>query len=170
MIPRISLCPAVVCMLLLGALFAPDTALGKTNLVPVSGRVVDGDTGKPVSGALVGVYESGRKAVRADARGAFKVLGMPGEKRLLYYDGGNPLYRSDPSTYTVEDVPAKGVSGVVLTLWKKQFGHGKVFTPSGMPLAGASVTIGGATFSHAVTDSNGKFKIEASKEQSKPGG
>ena len=170
MIPRISLCPAVVCMLLLGALFAPDTALGKTNLVPVSGRVVDGDTGKPVSGALVGVYESGRKAVRADARGAFKALGMPGQSRIIYYDGGNPLYRSDPSTYTVEDVPAKGVSCVVLTLWKIQFGHGKVFDPSGRPLAGASVMIGGAYFTHAVTDSNGKFKIETPKEQLKPGG
>ena len=170
MIPRKSLCPAVACLLLAGASLTPGAALAKTNLVPVSGRVMDADTGKPVAGALVGVYESGLKAVKADARGAFEVLGTPGANRIVYYEGGNPLYRSDTSTYTMVTVPAKGVSGVTLPLFKVQFGHGKVFAPSGMPLAGASVTMGGAYFTHAVTDSKGKFKIEVPSEQSKPGG
>ena len=147
-----------------------DAVPGKAKLVPVSGRVLDAATGNPVAGALIGVYQSGLKAIKADSRGWFKVLGMPGNKRVVYYDGGNPLYRSDSSTYTTVNVPARGVSGVTLRLWKVEFGHGKVFQPSGMPLVGASVTIGGAYFTHAVTDSKGKFKIEVPNEQSKPGG
>jgi len=139
-------------------------------LVPVTGRVVDAQTGKPVAGALIGVYESGCKTVKTDSKGRFKVLGVPGSKRFVYYDGGNPLYRSDWSTFVRVNLPTKGLSGVTLKLWKARFAYGKVFMPSGMPLVGASVTIGGEYFTHAVTDSNGKFKIEAPQEQSKPGG
>jgi hypothetical protein len=164
------LCLVVAVSCISGIISSSASAAGKPNLVPVSGRVLDAATEKPVAGALVGVYQSGLKAIKADSRGRFKVLGMPGDDRIIYYDGGNPLYRSDPSTYTTVNVPARGVSGVTLTLSKIQYGHGKVFQPSGMPLAGASVTIGGAYFTHAVTDSKGKFKIEAPNEQSKPGG
>lgn len=146
------------------------TAVSTPNLVPVTGCVLDVETGKPISGAVVGVYESGSKTVKTDGQGRFKVWATPGSKRIIYYDGGNPLYRSDGSTYTSVDVSAKGLSGVVFRLWKVQFARGKVFTPSGKPLAGASVTMGGAYFTHAVTDSNGKFKIEVPSEDSKPGG
>jgi hypothetical protein len=138
--------------------------------VLVTGCALDVESGKPVSGALIGVYESGQKTVKTDSRGRFKVWAAPGGKRVIYYDGGNPLYRSDGTTYTYVDVPAKGLSGAVLRLWQVQFAKGKVFTPSGMPLVGASVTMGGAYFTHTVTDSKGKFKIEAPSEDSKPGG
>lgn len=138
--------------------------------VPVTGRVLDVESGKPISGALIGVYESGQKTVKTDSRGRFKVMAAPGSKRIIYYDGGNQLYRSDSTTFTYANVPARGLSGVTLRLWMVQFARGKVFTPSGMPLAGASVTMGGAYFTHAVTDSKGKFKIEVPQEESKPGG
>ena len=164
--PFLCLIAAVSCIW--GAI--PSSAAGKPNLVPVSGRVLDAATERPVAGALIGVYQSGLKAIKADSRGRFKVFGMPGQNRIVYYDGGNSLYRSDPSTFASVNVPPKGLSGVTLRLWKVEFGHGKVFQPSGMPLAGASVTIGGAYFTHAVTDSKGKFKIEVPSEQSKPGG
>ena len=166
--PFLCLVAAVSCVW--GIIPSSGAVAGKPSLVPVTGRVLDAETGRPVAGALIGVYESGLKAVKADSRGRFKVLGMPGNDRMVYYDGGNPLYRSDPSTYTTVNVPARGISGVTLRLWKVQYGHGKVFQPSGMPLVGASVTIGGLYFTHAVTDSKGKFKIEVPNEQSKPGG
>jgi len=162
------LCLAAVVWCICGVIAS--SAAGKPNLVPVSGRVLDAATERPVAGALIGVYQSGLKAIKADSQGRFKMLGMPGNGRIIYYDGGNSMYRSDPSTYTTVNVPARGVSDVTLRLWKVEYGHGKVFQPSGMPLAGASVTIGGAYFTHAVTDSKGKFKIEAPNEQSKPGG
>lgn len=164
------LCLAVAVSCVWGIIPSADAAAGKPSLVPVSGRVLDAATGKPVAGALIGVYQSGLKAVKADSRGRFKALGMPGKGRIVYYEGGNSLYRSAPSTYTTVNVPAKGLSGVTLRLWEVEFGHGKVFQPSGMPLVGASVTIGGSYFTHAVTDSKGKFKIEMPQEQSKPGG
>lgn len=169
MIPRVSLCQAVAC-LLLASLSAVPVEAAKTSLVPVTGRVIDADTGKGVAGALVGVYQSGLKAVKADSQGRFRVLGMPGAKRIVYYGGGNPLYRSDSDTYVTADLTSKGTSGVILPLIKVRSAHGKVFMPSGMPLAGADVTIGGDYFTHAVTDSKGKFKIEVPGEQSKPGG
>jgi hypothetical protein len=137
--------------------------------VPVTGRVLDYMTDKPIAGARIGVYESGLKEVVSDSQGRFKVWASPG-KHIVYYDGGNPLYHSDGSTYTAVNVPAKGLSGVTLRVWRVMFAHGKVFMPSGMPLVGASVTMGGEYFTHAVTDANGKFKIEVPSEQAKPGG
>lgn len=137
--------------------------------VAVTGRVLDIMTDKPIPDALIGVYQSGRKEVTADSQGRFKVWAAPGN-RIIYYDGGNPLYHSDGSTYTAVNVPAKGLSGVTMRLWRVAFAHGKVFMPSGMPLTGASVTIGGEYFTHAVTDANGKFKIEVPQEEGKPGG
>ena len=137
--------------------------------VPVAGRVLDMMTDRPISGARIGVYQSGRKEVLTDSQGRFKVMATPGA-HIIYYDGGNRFYRSDGSTYTTVKVPAKGTSGVVFRLWRVWFAHGKVFTPAGMPLVGASVTLGGGYFTHAVTDRNGKFKIEVPSEESKPGG
>ena len=157
-----------LCLLILWIAIMP-TAMAAPSLVPVTGRVLDMLTDKPIPGTLIGVYQSGRKEVRADSQGRFKVWASPG-KRIIYYEGGHPYYHSDGSTYTTVNVPAKGLSGVTLSLWRVAFARGKVFMPSGMPLVGASVTMGGAYFTHAVTDSNGKFKIEVPQEEAKPGG
>ena len=158
-----------LCLLILWIAIMP-TAMAAPSLVPVTGRVLDMLTDKPIAGARIGVYESGRKEVVTDSQGRFKVWAAPGANRIIYYDGGNPLYHSDSYTFVSVNVPAKGLSGASLRLWRALFARGKVFMPSGMPLVGASVTIGGAYFTHAVTDSNGKFKIEVPSEQAKPGG
>jgi hypothetical protein len=163
------LCLLVLCTAVLQAYTSQATAAVPLR-VPVTGRVLDVESGKPISGALIGVYESGQTTVKTDSRGRFKVRAAPGSKRVIYYDGGNQLYRSDGTTYTYVNVPARGLSGAVLRLWKAQFARGKVFAPSGKPLVGASVTTGGAYFTHAVTDSKGGFKIEVPQEESKPGG
>lgn len=52
----------------------------------------------------------------------------------------------------------------------REFARGKVVDPAGKPLAGAEVTIGGAWVTHAVTDSDGKFRIEVPQLEWKPGG
>lgn len=52
----------------------------------------------------------------------------------------------------------------------REFARGKVFDPAGKALAGAEVTIGGAWVTHAVTDSEGKFRIEVPQLEWKPGG
>lgn len=146
------------------------SALGDNpKAVAVTGRAVDAMTGKPIANALIGVYQSGRGTVKTDKRGAFRVLAAPG-KRIIYYDGGNTSYKSTRLTYTVANVPGKGLSGVTLNLWKTEFAQGKVFDPSGMPLAGARVTVCGSEFAHAVTDVKGRFKIAVPDEQPKPGG
>ena len=139
------------------------------NPVPVTGKVLDMLTDQPIPGALIGVYESGQAEVVTDSRGRFKVRAAPG-KHIIYYDGGNPFYHSDGTTFVSVNVPAKGLSGTTLRLWRALFARGKVFMPSGMPLVGASVTMGGGYFTHAVTDANGKFKIEVPGEEGKPGG
>jgi hypothetical protein len=52
----------------------------------------------------------------------------------------------------------------------KEYARGKVTDPSGKALAGAEITVGGAWFTHAVTDSDGKFRIEVPQLEWKPGG
>lgn len=147
----------------------PTNAALAVRSVPVTGRVQDAATGKPIAGAMVGVYKSGSGTVKTDKRGAFRVFAASG-KRIIYYDGGNPFYRSDPSTYTTVNVPSKGLKGVTLSLWRVEFGRGKVFDPAGMPLVGAIVTVCGSQFAHAVTDSKGRFKVMLPADQANPGG
>jgi hypothetical protein len=136
---------------------------------PVTGRAVDAATGKPIAGAMVGVYQSGGGTVKTDRFGRFKLSADPG-KRIIYYDGGNWLYRSTGRTYTTADVTSKGASNVKLSLWRIEFGRGKVFQPNGMPLPGAEVTVCGSEFAHAITDANGKFKVALPEDQRGPGG
>lgn len=143
---------------------------GSPRLVPLKGVVCDSVTGKPIPGGLIGVYQSGLGTVKSDSQGRFSLLAKPG-KRIIYYGGGHPYYRSiNGVTYTTASIPAKGISGVRLELLKVQFGRGKVFAPSGMPLAGANVTICGSEFAHGITDKNGKFKIVLPDDQANPGG
>lgn len=142
-----------------------------TRLVPVRGVVSDAVTGKPVAGAMIGVWQSGQGTVKTDSRGRFRVWAAPGAKRIIYYDGGNPFYRSiDGVTYTTANVSAKGASGASIELFRVQFGRGKVFDPSGMPLVGATVTVCGSEFASAVTDAKGKFKVAMPDDQAAPGG
>jgi len=139
-------------------------------LATVSGRVLDSCTGKPIPHARIGVYQSNRKTVPTDNHGRFQVQAAPGRKRLIYYDGGNPLYRSGPSTCIAVDVPAKGLSGAVLRLRAVDFAHGQVLAPSGKPLAGAAVDVWGEQRAHAVTDAKGRFNVAAPELQQPPHG
>lgn len=147
-----------------GACAAPPGA------VPVKGVVSDAVTGKPIPGAIIGVWQSGLGTVKTDSRGRFTVFAIPG-KRIIYYDGGNPFYRSiNGVTFATAKVSAKGASGVGLELFRVQFGRGKVFDPAGAPLAGAKVTVCGSEFVGTVTDAKGKFEIALPEDQAKPGG
>jgi len=47
----------------------------------------------------------------------------------------------------------------------QSYGRGKVFDPSGMPLAGAWVRAYGDRFETAVTDSKGKFRIKVPADE-----
>lgn len=57
-----------------------------------------------------------------------------------------------------------------ITVSDKEHARGTVVDPSGKPLSGAEVTIGGAWVTHAVSDSDGKFRIEVPQLEWKPGG
>lgn len=57
-----------------------------------------------------------------------------------------------------------------VTVDAREFARGEVTDPAGKPLAGAEITIGGAWVTHAVTDSDGKFRIEVPQLEWKPGG
>ncbi len=141
-----------------------------SKLAPVRGVISDAVTGKPIAGGMVGVYQSGLGTAKTDSRGRFSLLAKPG-KRIIYYDGGHPYYRSiNGVTYTTANVTSKGVSGVRLELFRVQFARGKVFAPSGMPLAGANVTVCGSEFVHGITDRYGKFRIPLPDDQANPGG
>lgn len=138
--------------------------------VPVKGVVCDAETGKPIPGGMIGVYQSGLGTVKSDMQGRFSLLAKPG-KRIIYYDGGHPFYRSiNGVTYVWAKVGSKGTSDVRLELFKVQFARGKVFTPSGMPLVGANVSVCGSEFVHGITDRDGKFKIILPDDQANPGG
>jgi hypothetical protein len=85
----------------------------------VSGRIVDAETGKPVTMMGVGymkVMENGRSsgstlsASQSDANGRFQILLPPG-KYLLFGGGSNGDYFTDQARIEVED---KDVSGIEL--------------------------------------------------------
>ncbi len=66
--------------------------------------------------------------------------------------------------------PAPGQAVRKVEIMDKEYARGKVTDPSGKPLAGAEVAIGGAWVTHAVTGSDGKFRIEVPQLEWKPGG
>ena len=68
----------------------------------------------------------------------------------------------------VKPSPTKAVSKVIAS--DKEYARGNVTDPEGRPLMGAEITIGGAWVTHAVTGSDGKFRIEVPQIEWKPGG
>lgn len=71
---------------------------------------------------------------------------------------------------SAKPAPRKASKVSKRTVDSKEFARGRVIDPAGKALAGAEITIGGAWVTHAVSDSDGKFRIEVPQLEWKPGG
>lgn len=83
---------------------------------------------------------------------------------------GKPPAKPVPKAQKPPPVKPTAKAPVTATVSDKEYSRGKVIDPAGKPLAGAEITIGGAWVTHAVTGSDGKFRIEVPQLEWKPGG
>ena len=84
-----------------------------------------------------------------------------------------PKPEAKPATEAVKPVKpssakSPGIGNMIVS--DKEYARGKVIDPAGKPVAGAEITVGGAWPTHAVTDSEGKFRVEVPQLEWKPGG
>jgi hypothetical protein len=126
--------------------------------VPVSGTVVDKDTGVPIA-ALVSASH-GRAFMRTDADGRFRFELEPGE----YTFQANALGKGYSRLETSVTVGSAGTPEVRLALSGRRI-SGKVIDPAGRGVAGVPVMARGRYSSYAVTLADGAFQIGGLDEQ-----
>jgi protocatechuate 3,4-dioxygenase beta subunit len=149
---------------------------------PIAGRVVDGDTGEPVSGVYVHARRQAEEQTTPRVTGAITVSGSDGRFQLPVTEG---LYRfsirhevngyfvptletrggatPDPDfprvTVTADQIPEE----VVIRIGRGLMVEGTVLNPQGMPVSGVKVLAAsdGPPYrqSSVSTDSDGRFQL-----------
>lgn len=127
----------------------------------VAGRVVDAETGKPitmgdiyVTGPMTGGINS-MFCYNVDDQGRFTFRAYPGEVRINY-SSSERLYKLSRTSQEV-DVPEGGLSDYALKVTPAQTITGKVLDAKGQPLMGAGVCVDGEYGAKTATDSDGSF-------------
>jgi protocatechuate 3,4-dioxygenase beta subunit len=152
--------------------------VGQDHAAPLTGRVIDLDTGRGVGGAaVIAVPASGGapRTVTADREGAFRLEGLEGRHRL---DAAATGYASARlvATWTKRSLENEPGSDALLELQRAAIVRGRVVDPSGRGLPGARIratmltrrTGGGVTVATlpaarglaAVADENGQFELD----------
>lgn len=149
----------------------------------ISGVVIDGATGKPISGATVSFWSfdtrdpgSYRQSILTDPKGRFVFMGLPATdgcnlfaSKSGYADGGlvpGPGFRTDRAMALKKD---EWVPNVTLTLWRNGGISGRIVDESNEPVVGIPVralrVIFAAGVPHvaagpiATTDDRGVYRI-----------
>jgi hypothetical protein len=152
-----------------------------TGTALILGRVVDGDTGKPVQGAILTLANyAGRwtRSILTDADGHFVLANLPAGSFLLsavkggYHDGAFGRLRPEGVEQTFElDLSGGERRGdVVVRVWKHASITGTVVDDMGDPVVGLEVRAYARTFVagrarlsarafHAQTDDRGVYRI-----------
>ncbi len=128
----------------------------------VRGTVVDGDTRKPVEGAVVayGLQNiSGKREVTTDATGSFTIPGIARGQQLF-------VIRADGYSETRKSLPLEDDPTIVLEIFKGRTLRGRVEDRSGSPIAEAlvfvgreGVFVGPRSKPSASTDRDGRFTV-----------
>jgi hypothetical protein len=128
---------------------APGNAPMRTGTGVIFGQVTEGDSNRPVPGAIVSINLPGGQAIRvmADGQGRFGFRDMPAgafsisTSRAGWVDGG--YGRTRPSGPTMALALAEGdrVSGVVVPMWRYSSIAGNVADESGDPVVNMPVRV-----------------------------
>ena len=108
----------------------------------ISGRLLDADTGKPISDMRVAATVAGHVIAgeRVDQAGRYKLRVAPQDTYKVYCQGGNPSYPYDREASRTVEVFSKELRNVDITLRKAAVARGKVVDEQGRPVPGASVS------------------------------
>jgi hypothetical protein len=109
----------------------------------IIGRVADGDTNAPISGALVSLSGAGIRPQRVivDPQGRFMFAGLPSgaftinATRTGYLDGTYGRVRSDGSGRTLDLTPGERATDAVVRLWRFASISGRVLDDAGDPVS-----------------------------------
>ena len=135
---------------------APPQPVAGTGTGAISGRVLDGSTGRPIDGALVILSTHPRGAtsmvvlrVATDANGRFVVTRLPAAPAYYlqamhfgYFEGG--YGRDLPATFEGRPIPLAGgewFSEAVIRMWRPASISGRITDEAGEPLVGALVRV-----------------------------
>lgn len=134
----------------------------------VSGKVVDAETGKPVTAGQVMVYgpmtgDRSQFSFEIDNQGHFKFRTYPGKVRIIFsnHDG---QYRFNNERKEL-DVADAGLSDIVLKARAAETVSGKVVDANGKPVEGASVNLNGQWGTEATTNKEGVFTAMLAPEE-----
>jgi len=142
--------------------------------VAIHVRVIDADTGKPVTKGRVSAYalhwsQSTYITSMVDEKGRHTFRVLPGDYEV-HFQGESMPYKYVPTSSMSVTVPKAGVKDLVIKVKKADIARGKVVDPSGTPLAGASVSVGAPWDSKTTTDASGGFTaIVPPAQKSAPG-
>jgi protocatechuate 3,4-dioxygenase beta subunit len=156
----------------------PDLAM--PTFVPLTGRVLNARTGRPIPGArvLASSTKPPEKARdpwtsisgRADSRGVYRLSVIPGKAYLEYAGGGKPVLQSAAPKEV--KVGRSGKTGVDLRLTSGDAARGRVLDIHGRPVERVIVQIhneGWSNVTQALTNAKGDFELPV-YEQSKEAG
>ncbi len=132
----------------------------------IHGRVFDGDSNRPLAGALVWSRDEPGRFTRTDVDGRFKLVTTPGNTLRALAPG---FLAADGTTKIQATNQTKDQEPVVLRPTRTRAGFGQVLDLDEHPLAGVLVTVRAAEdrrtarspFMHTRTDADGRFTIDA---------
>ncbi len=127
--------------------------------VPLTGRVLDAATGRPVEGVHVVIEHESKQRMTgsaSDKQGRYEVRVLPGKVKASYAYG-NPDYQACPESSPEVSVPARGLSGIDIKLKKCEVARGRVVDESGRPVGRAIVKCREMGVVRA--DAKGEFKF-----------
>ena len=143
----------------------------RSRLLPISALVVVLGSALFLAGMWVGMHRTPAKVATAAVVRPEKSVRLPQKPAAPSAKPADKPSPQPPQLATKPPVPsASGKNVSKVEIMDKEYARGKVVGPSGKPLAGAEITIGGAWVTHAVTGSDGKFRIEVPQLEWKPGG
>ena len=132
--------------------------------VPVTGRVLDKGTGRPIAGARVDLDgptkdkpKWGFLSEPSDSRGRYALRALPG-KASVSYAGGARIYSSWDRTVTI---PERGLARLDIRLKKADMARGKVVDSRGRPVPEVIVQsfMGQGYGPQVLTDAHGEFEV-----------
>lgn len=148
--------------------------------VPLTGRVLDARTGRPLPGARVQASstkppEKARDpwisiSGRTDSRGVYRLAVIPGRAYLEYAGGGKPVLQSGPPREVI--VRSGGRTGVDLRLTSGDAARGRVLDIHGRPVERVIVQIhneGWSNVTQALTDVKGEFELPVYEQPKEAG-
>lgn len=145
---------------------------GETTAVPdiavlpaitISGRVLDAQTGRPISDARVRAMDGAPSrtwyqwAVKTDPRGRFAIEVLPGKVDLECSTSDETYESGNTRTITVA---ARGARNVYLRIPRRKIVSGKIFQADGAPAGDVDVTLATQDETvRAMTDTRGRFDL-----------